>query len=229
MAKVGPLVNKQPPWRVPDARTLYGRTVSVMPLLAARHGHDLYRSFAGTDGEEALWTYMAYGPFATYSAFGTWIEDRAAGSDPRFVVLVPRDTGKPAGMASYMRIEAANGVCEIGNIWFAPSLQRTCAATEAICLMMRHVFDDLGYRRLEWKCDALNAASRRAAERLGFTFEGVFRQHMIIKGRNRDTAWYAIIDRDWPARRRRLEAWLAAANFDAQGRQLSALSTACLD
>jgi RimJ/RimL family protein N-acetyltransferase len=132
-------------------------------------------------------------------------------------------------MASYMRIDAANGVCEIGNIWFAPSLQRTCAATEAIYLMMRHVFDDLGYRRLEWKCDALNAASRRAAERLGFTFEGIFRQHMIIKGRNRDTAWYAIIDREWPARRRRLEVWLAAANFDGQGRQLSALSTACLE
>jgi RimJ/RimL family protein N-acetyltransferase len=195
-----------------------------MPLVASRHGRALYESFAGSDPDGALWTYMAYGPFETRRAFGDWLAQREGGTDPRFVTLVPRETGKACGMASYMRIDAGNGVCEIGNIWFAPSLQRTRAATEALYLMMRHVFDELGYRRLEWKCDALNAPSRAAADRLGFTFEGVFRRHMIIKGRNRDTAWYAIVDEDWPARRERLEAWLEDRNFDAEGRQLSALS-----
>jgi len=146
---------------------------------------------------------------------------RAQEHDPDrlFFTLVPAAGGRASGVASYLRIVPEFGVIEVGNIWFGPALQRTAAATEAIYLLARHVFDDLGYRRLEWKCNALNAASRRAAERFGFTFEGVFREHMVIKGRNRDTAWYAIVDRDWPAIRDAFERWLDPENFDAAGAQ----------
>ena len=150
--------------------------------------------------------------------------ERARSSDPLFFAIVDPATGEAAGMASYLNIVPANGCIEIGHIWFAPPLQRTRAATEAIFLLMRHVFDDLRYRRLEWKCDALNAPSRRAAGRFGFTYEGTFRQHMIVKGRNRDTAWFALLDRDWPTVRAAFERWLAPGNFDPGGRQRSALA-----
>ena len=150
--------------------------------------------------------------------------ERARSSDPLFFAIVDPATGEAAGMASYLNIVPANGCIEIGHIWFAPPLQRTRAATEAIFLLMRHVFDDLRYRRLEWKCDALNAPSRRAAGRFGFSYEGTFRQHMIVKGRNRDTAWFALLDRDWPRVRAAFERWLAPANFDPAGSQRSALA-----
>jgi RimJ/RimL family protein N-acetyltransferase len=168
-----------------------------------------------------LWTYMGDGPYASLEEMRRSLQALAASEDPLYFALV-RD-GRALGRASYMRIAPEFGVIEIGNIVFGPELQRTTAATEAIYLMARHAFDDLGYRRLEWKCNALNAASRNAADRLGFTFEGVFRQHMIVKGRNRDTAWYAIIDADWPPIRAGLEAWLDPGNFDDDGVQRAGL------
>lgn len=212
------------PARRPDDRELFGRTVTLEPVAADRHAADLWRSFADSDAAGRLWTYMAYGPFAGLGAFTAWVEKGEAARDPRFYAIVPRATAKPAGMAAYMRITPEHRVIEIGNIWFAPALQKTREATDAIFVLMRHAFDELGYRRLEWKCDALNAASRRAAVRLGFTFEGVFRRHMIIKGRNRDTAWYAITDADWPRLRAAFEAWLGDDNFDAAGRQRKPLA-----
>jgi RimJ/RimL family protein N-acetyltransferase len=138
--------------------------------------------------------------------------------------LVPADTGRAAGWASYMRIKPAHGVIEVGNVLFSPALQRTRASTEAMYLMARHVFEDLGYRRYEWKCNAKNEPSRRAALRLGFTFEGIFRQHMVTKDRNRDTAWFSMLDHEWPARKRAFEAWLDPANFDDQGKQRKSLT-----
>jgi RimJ/RimL family protein N-acetyltransferase len=153
-----------------------------------------------------------------------WLTSCAASADPLFLAVIDRASGRAAGVVSYLRIEPEHGVIEIGHIWFGHALQRTPAATETIHLLARHAFDDLGNRRLEWKCDAANARSRRAAERFGFTFEGVFRQHMIIKGRNRDTAWYALLDSEWPAARDAFEAWLAPENFDADGRQRRSLA-----
>jgi RimJ/RimL family protein N-acetyltransferase len=149
---------------------------------------------------------------------------KESGSAALFFALIPKSSASAAGYASYMRIDQANGVVEVGNILMTPALQRTTAATEAMYLMARHVFEDLGYRRYEWKCNALNEPSRRAALRYGFTFEGIFRQHMIVKSQNRDTAWFSLLDHEWPARKRAFEAWLNPANFDANGRQLKALS-----
>ena len=148
---------------------------------------------------------------------------REAARDPWFYAFVRRDTGKAVGMGSFMRNDAANGVIEIGHIWMSPELQQTREATEAIYLMMRHCFDDLGVRRLEWKCDSLNAPSRKAADRFGFTFEGIFRQHYIIKGRNRDTAWFSMLDTEWPKAKKAFESWLKDDNFDAGGQQKAKL------
>jgi RimJ/RimL family protein N-acetyltransferase len=177
--------------------------------------------YAVTRGRAELWTYMGDGPYASVAEMRGSLQAMAASEDPLYFAVV-RD-GHALGRTSYMRIAPESGVIEIGNIVFGPELQRTTAATEAIYLMARHAFDDLRYRRLEWKCNALNAASRRAADRLGFTFEGVFRQHMIVKGRNRDTAWYAIIDADWPAIRSAMQAWLNPGNFDDDGVQRAGL------
>ena len=166
---------------------------------------------------------MAFGPFADEATFMEWLRARQAAKDVWFYAHVKRHTGEALGMGSFMRADAANGVIEIGSIWFSQALQRTREGTEAIYLMMRHAFDDLGLRRLEWKCDALNEPSRRAALRYGFAFEGIFRQHMIIKGKNRDTAWFAMIDKDWPRIKQGFEAWLADSNFDAEGREKAKL------
>jgi len=176
---------------------------------------------AGRD--PAIWTYLPYGPFETLDAMREYIAVYEGKDDPVFYTL-ERD-GRPEGVASYLRITPEHGVIEIGHIWFGSTLQRTTAATEAIFLLAHHAFDELGYRRLEWKCNALNQRSRRAAERFGFAYEGVFRNHMVVKGRNRDTAWYAITVEDWPAIRAAFERWLAASNFDAAGRQLTPLAT----
>jgi len=185
------------------------------PVSVAHHGVSLYKNVAGED----IWTWMPYGPFADETAFLAWLKDRETARDPWFYAMVKRDSSEALGLGAFMRFDAANGVIEIGNIWMSPKLQRTRESTEAIFLMMRHCFDDLGVRRLEWKCDALNAPSRAAALRFGFVFEGVFQQHMIIKGRNRDTAWFAIIDKDWPKIRTGFETWLGEGNFDAAGVQ----------
>jgi RimJ/RimL family protein N-acetyltransferase len=222
---IGPKVEPLPSGARPDGRVLFGRYVTVEHVSSRKHGRDLYGSFADTDLEGVLWTYMGYGPFDDLEAFQSWLQEREKSNDPLFHAIVPRSTGKASGMAAFMRHDAPNGVIEIGHIWLAPVLQKTREATEAIFLMMRHALEDLGVRRLEWKCDALNAASRRSADRFGFLFEGVFRQHYVVKGRNRDTAWYSIIDREWRPMREAFDKWLDAANFDDRGRQKTRLGT----
>ncbi len=188
---VGPIVDPLPTGATPDLRPLHGRWMRLDPISVARHTLGLYQSFDGQDPENALWTWMPYGPFTDFDEFANWMKEREAARDPWFYAFVRRDTSTPLGMGAFMRSDAKNGVIEIGHIWMAPALQRTREATEAIYLMIRHAFNDLGVRRLEWKCDALNAPSRAAALRFGFQFEGIFRQHYIVKGRNRDTAWFA--------------------------------------
>ena len=205
----------------PAHRPLVGTRVRLEPLDPERHAGDL---LAAAQGDPRLWHYLPYGPFAGEAELRGWLADRATSPDPLFLAVVDTATGRAAGVVSYLRIEPEHGCIEIGHIWFGAALQRTPATTEGIYLLARHAFDDLGHRRLEWKCDAANARSRRAAERFGFTFEGVFRQHMIVKGRNRDTAWFSLLDGEWPAARAAFEAWLAPANFDADGRQRSSLA-----
>ena len=195
----------------------YGRVEKLDPV---RHGAALWDAMREAP---ALWDYMSYGPFADGAAFADWIAGRAALDDPYFYAVVDHG-GRALGVAALMRITPDMGVIEVGHIAYAPALQRTPLGTEAQFLLARYAFDTLGYRRYEWKCNALNVASRRAAERYGFTFEGIFRQHMIVKGHNRDTAWYSIIDAEWPVRRAALERWLVPENFDAGGRQKSRLA-----
>ncbi len=213
------------PARFPPRETITGATVRLEPIDPDRHARPLFRASHAEGVAESLFRYLAYGPFVGFDEFNGWLAERAASRDPYFVSVVDAKTGLPQGMASFMRIAPDHGVIEIGHIWFAPALQRTRQATEAIYLMARHSFEDLGYRRLEWKCDALNEPSRRAAERFGFTFEGVFRQHLVVKGHNRDTAWFSILDGEWPAICSAFEAWLAPENFDVDGRQRQSLST----
>jgi RimJ/RimL family protein N-acetyltransferase len=213
-----------PPAGVPDATTtLHGDRVSLAPLDAARHGDDLYAA-AHDARDPLLWRYLAYGPWPDDRAgFDAHLAAQEASSDPRFYAVV-LDGGRAVGVVSYLRMDPPNGVIEIGHIWFGAVLQRTPAATEVVYLLARHAFDDLGHRRLEWKCDAANARSQAAARRFGFTFEGIFRQHQIVKGRNRDTAWFSLLDHEWPAARAGFEAWLAPGNFDADGRQHAGLA-----
>ena len=208
------------PARLPQRVPLQGATVVLEPVDPRQHATALYSS---SDHAPELWTHLAYGPFASQAEFTSWLEGRAATEDPLFYAVVDCAAGGARGMASFLRMEPTHGVIEIGHIWFAPALQQTRQATEAIYLLARHAFDDLGYRRLEWKCDSLNQPSRSAAERFGFVFEGVFRQHMVVKGRNRDTAWFSIIDGDWPVVRSAFETWLAPENFDGEGRQRRSL------
>ncbi len=205
------------PAPVPDRTPLQGSYVLLRPIDPAGDAGPLYKA----SREEAIWTYLFDGPYSDFGEFCRHLEAAARLDDPLRYTIVRED--RPEGMASYMRIEPGHGCIEIGNIWFGTPMQRTTAATEAIYLLARNAFDALGYRRLEWKCNALNAPSRRAAERFGFVFEGVFEQHMVVKGRNRDTAWYAITDQRWPAVRRAFEAWLAPSNFDPAGRQRRSL------
>jgi RimJ/RimL family protein N-acetyltransferase len=205
----------------PGPVVLTGRYGRVEKLDPARHGASLWESVSVTP---AMWDYMPYGPFEDVSAFQAWLRERATLDDPYVYAVVAPD-GRAIGIAALMAIRPDMGVIEVGHIAYAPALQRTPLGTEAQYLLARYAFDTLGYRRYEWKCNALNAASRRAAERYGFTFEGMFRQHMIVKGKNRDTAWFSIIDSEWPDRRAAFERWLAPANFDADGRQKASLAS----
>lgn len=206
----------------PERRVLDGHYVRLEPLDPARHGDDLFAVGSGPEAER-LWRYLWERPVLDRAAFDDWLIKATASDDPLFFVVVDHATGRAGGRLALMRIDAANGVIEVGHIQFGPRLARTRAATEAIHLLVRHVFDDLGYRRFEWKCDDRNEPSKRAALRFGFTFEGVFRQHMIVKGENRDTAWFAMLDREWPARRQTFERWLDPENFDEAGRQRTSL------
>src|SRR5262245_44011208 len=202
---------------------MQGRLCRLEPLDAATHAQALHEEYAA-DREGRNWTYLPYGPFPSADAYAAAVESVQAGDDPVFHAIVARSSCRPVGVASYLRIEPAMGVIEVGHLSYSPALQRSAAATEAMYLMMRRTFDELGYRRYEWKCDSLNLASRRAAERLGFRYEGTFRQMMVVKGRSRDSAWFSIIDSEWPALRTAFERWLDPANFDAQGRQRRRLS-----
>lgn len=217
---LGPMVAGRP-GAPPTRIALSGRYAALAPL-ENRHAAGLYGALHGAE-RDALWAYMGDGPYGDAEGFSAAIAAKAASLDPLFYAVLDKGA-RAVGYLSLMRIDAANRVIEIGNIMFAPVLQRTPAATEAVFLVARYVFETLGYRRLEWKCNALNAPSRRAALRFGFGFEGIFAQHMIVKGRSRDTAWYAMLDRDWPARKAAFERWLAPGNFDPDGRQREALS-----
>jgi RimJ/RimL family protein N-acetyltransferase len=209
----------------PPATPMQGRFCRIEPLDPARHGADLYEAYGRADG--ALWTYLSNGPLQDAASFDAFMDKAAASADPMHHAIVDQAAGKAVGTAALMRMDPANGVIEIGHVCYSPLLQRTAHATEAQYLFMKRVFDELGYRRYEWKCDSLNEPSRKAAMRYGFTFEGVFRQAVVYKGRSRDTAWYSMLDTEWPALRAAYETWLAPDNFDAQGRQRRSLA-ACM-
>jgi RimJ/RimL family protein N-acetyltransferase len=218
---VGVAVDPAPAPR-PGRVTLQGRYVSIVPFDLAAHGRAIYERSAGS-AHDGLWAYMGQGPFADFESFSAYYADAARKDDPLLFAILDQASGSAIGHATYMRIAPQDRAVEVGNILYTPALQRTAGATEAMYLMARHVFEDLGYRRYEWKCNDLNAPSRRAAARYGFRYEGTFRQHMIIKGRNRDTAWFSMLDSEWPRVKAGFEAWLDPANFDADGRQKARL------
>lgn len=211
------------PVELPQREPLVGRHVTLRPLDPAADAEPLHAASHPPLADPAIWTYLPYGPYGSPAEMREDLQAFAAADDPLFFTIVTPEHG-PAGIASYLRITPEHGAIEIGHIWFGTPLGRTTAATEAIYLLARHAFDELGYRRLEWKTNALNAGSRRAALRFGFTFEGVFRKQQVVKGRNRDTAWYAIVDDDWPPIRVAFETWLAPENFDENGRQRAPLA-----
>lgn len=215
------------PAQKPDGRRLEGAYCDVAAVTRA-HAPDLYEAYC-EDTEHRMWTYMSDGPFHSVAALEEWIDATAHAEDQVCHAIIDKTSGKAVGIASYLRIQPASGVIEVGGIAYAPRLQRTRAATEAMYLLMRHAFEDLGYRRYEWKCDALNAGSRSAAERLGFAYDGLFRQAIVYRGRNRDTAWFSILDGDWPGLKPAFDAWLAPGNFDAQGRQRTRLAELIAD
>ncbi|MGZ8176551.1 GNAT family N-acetyltransferase [Williamsia sp. SKLECPSW1] len=221
-----PIGDDVPGWHpppAPGAVVLRGSHCTLEPLDADRHADDLYAAYAAA-ADDRDWTYIPLGPFASAEHFREWATPAAAAHDPFLFAVIDNATRRPVGTLALMRQDPANGVVEVGYVIFSPALQRTRAATEAHYLLMRHVFD-LGYRRYEWKCDSLNEPSRRAAARLGFTYEGTFRQLVIYKGRTRDTAWFSILDSEWPGIRTAFETWLDPSNFDDDGRQRRPLRT----
>lgn len=208
----------------PERQQIDGMLVLLEPLDPDRHADALYVASHDNDEAKRVWTYLPDGPFEDVASFNLWVKRMAQEPDRLFFAFRDKATGRLGGMATYFDIRPTMGSIEIGYIWFSPFLQRTRQATEALFLMLRYAFDELKYRRMQWRCNALNGKSRAAALRLGFTFEGIFYQHMIVKGRNRDTAWYSILDYEWPRIRDNFELWLAPSNFDNQGRQVLSLS-----
>ena len=219
---IGPPIPHWKPPSHPPHTPLSGRYCRLEPLDPARHIHDL-RAANALDADHSGWTYLSYGPLVTLDDYREWMRLSCAGNDPLFYAIVNLPDQKAVGVASYMRIDPKSGCIEVGGIKYSPPLQRTRAATEAMHLMMQHAFE-LGYRRYEWKCDSFNAPSRAAAQRYGFSYEGVFRQATLYKNRSRDTAWYSIIDSEWPAIDAAFTHWLAPENFDAEGKQRASLS-----
>ena len=220
---IGPPVDAHHAKR-PERTRLDGRWITLVPLDAEKHAAELYEGSNGDAERDAVWDYLFSGPFKNLVDFAADIELKARSVDPHFFAVVDNSSGRAVGYQALMRIDPANRVIEVGNIMYTPAMQRTAGGTEAQYLSARYVFDVLGNRRYEWKCNNLNAPSKRAAERFGFAFEGIFRQHMIVKGRNRDTAWFAMLDSEWPTRKAAYERWLSPANFDAGGRQKESLS-----
>jgi RimJ/RimL family protein N-acetyltransferase len=218
---IGPAV---PGWTArprPPRAVMQGRYGRVEPLDPTRHALELHEANS-LDREGRMWTYLFSGPFASFYDYRAWLDTKQGSEDPLFFAFVDAASGRAVGLGSYLRIDPSNGAVEVGHLQFSPLMQRTAVATEAMYLMMKTAFD-LGYRRYEWKCDALNAGSRRAAERLGFRFEGTFRQAIVYKGRSRDTAWFSVIDKEWPALETAFRAWLDPGNFDVAGRQRRSL------
>ena len=208
--------------KAPGREPLEGRYCRIEPVNVERHAADLYDAYSSApDGRD--WTYLTIGPFDSLDAFREHLTRAAASTDPLHYAVIDLATGKAVGTLALMRIDRANGVIEVGHVTYSPRLKRTRIATDAMFLLMKHVFDELGYRRFEWKCDSLNAPSRAAALRYGFTFEGIFRQAIVYRERNRDTAWFSIIDSEWPALRSSYTRWLDAGNFDARGQQVERL------
>lgn len=215
-----------PDWKachLPPREVMQGNYCRIEPINMDAHAADLFSAFK-QDTESRTWTYLPYGPFDNEADFRLWMEGACFGDDPLFHAIIDGQTEKAVGVASYLRIDAANGVIEVGNINYSPLLQRTRAATEAMYLMMQRAFSELGYRRYEWKCDALNAPSRKAAKRLGFSYDSLFQQAIMYKGRNRDTAWFSVLDGDWPALKTAYLEWLDVDNFDADGEQKTSLA-----
>ncbi len=211
------------PAKVPQQCTMRGRSITLEALDPKRHGQSLWANLGGQENAN-FWVYVFDGPYLERVAFDRELERKAVSQDYLFFAVVDNESERSLGLAAYLNIHPAQRSIEVGSIIFSRSLQRTRGATEAMYLMARHAFEDLGYRRYEWKCNSLNEPSRRAAVRFGFTFEGIFRQHMIIKGRNRDTAWFSMLDGEWPSRKAAFERWLEPTNFDADGQQMSALT-----
>ncbi len=207
----------------PPRKIHEGRYARLEPLDARKHGDELYEASSGPEAER-FWRYSAEGPYPDRASFEPWLKANEASADPLMFAIIDRATGRVGGRQTFLRIDPQHGVIEIGYILFGTAIARTRVATEAIYLFAKHVFDELGYRRFEWKCDNANDASKIAAERFGFTFEGVFRQHMVRRGANRDTAWYSMLDSEWPSRKAAFEAWLAPGNFDNDGRQKKSLA-----
>jgi len=203
----------------PERKVLEGRYVRLEPLDPQKHGDELFAASSVTDADQRF-TWLFEFPPATRAEFEPWLEKVSKSEDPLFYAVIDKASGKVAGRQTLMRIDPVHGVIEIGNIYWGPLISRKPAATEAQFLFMQYIFDELGYRRYEWKCNNDNTPSKRAAERFGFTFEGIFRQHMVAKGKNRDTAWYSIIDSEWPALKNAYQAWLAPENFDSDGQQI---------
>ena len=220
---VGPSLPDWTPRPRPPRTPLEGRACRVVPLDAEAHTAGLFATYSAAP-DRSGWTYLPDAMPESAAALRQRLESRAASADPLFHAILDRGTGTPLGIAAYLRIDPGNGVIEVGHLHFGPTLQRAPAATEAMALMMGRAFDDLGYRRYEWKCDSLNAPSRAAALRLGFTFEGIFRNAVVVKGRSRDTAWFSVTDSEWPRLRAGFAAWLEPANFDADGRQKRGLA-----
>ena len=220
----GAKVARLPSALVPARAALIGRLVTLEPLDAARHAGDLFEASHGSAAALRIWDYLPVGPWGSQAEYTKVLRQQTARHEQIYYAIRPADGDKACGQASYLDIQPENGVIEIGSIWFGLTLRRTRGATEALYLMVRYAMDDLGYRRMQWRCNALNAASRAAARRLGFRFEGIFYNHMIFKGRNRDTAWYSILDDEWPEIRSILEQWLAPSNFDQDGSARTSLT-----
>lgn len=221
----GTAVDNWTPRNFPERVVHSGRTVRLEPLDPTRHEDDLWESAQAANLEPGFWNYLPYGPYTDRSVFERDMAANAASSDPLYYAVINLRTGKAEGVATLMRMDVANGSIEVGHIWFGPALQRSTAATEAIYLLGDYVFTTLGYRRFEWKCNSLNAPSIRAAERFGFVYEGTFRNHLVTKGHNRDTAWFSMIDREWPVLRAAFETWLNPANFDNDNQQIQRLKS----